>query len=400
MKFSMIYEAQTADTSPEAERKLFHDCVEQAVFAEEMGFDRVWAVEHHCLKWYAHMSAPEIFLTWVAARTSKIRLGHGVVCMPFGYNHPLRAAERIATLDTLSGGRLDVGAGRGATLQEMSAFGVNPDDTYAQVEESLQIISRCWLEDEFEWHGTLDISPHPILPRPQQMPHPPLYLAGTRRGTVELAADWGVGALVLGFAGVEEIRTLRKIYEEALAARDGSRFVSQQVNTHFSALCPTIVLDDREQAYRVGARGQRFFAEAIMHWNIGTPAPRAGSADEDVFEELEKSKERLVAKISEMQIPFNPNTTSTLNIDHAYGDTADAIRYITELQEAGADEIMCIMQMGTVPHEAIMETIEAYGKTIIPHFRKLEQAEATAGVEPATTVEREADAKPKQVAEV
>jgi len=373
MKFSMIFEAQTAETSPEAERQLFHDCVEQAVLAEDMGFDRIWAVEHHCLKWYAHMSAPEIFLTWVAARTSKIRLGHGVVCMPFGYNHPLRVAERIATLDILSNGRLDVGAGRGATLQEMSAFGVKPEDTYAQVEESLQMISRCWLKDEFEWHGTLEIAPHPILPRPQQLPHPPLYLACTKRDTVKLAADLGIGALVLGFAGVEEIRTLREIYDQALKARDSDRFVSPHTTTHFSALCPTIVLDDRDQAFRIGARGQRFFAEAIMHWNMGTPPPNPGSDDDDEFEEVEKSKQRIVAKISEMQIPITPNTTSTLNIEHAYGNASDAIRYITELQDAGADEIMCMMQMGTVPHEAIMQTIEAYGKTIIPHFRELER---------------------------
>ena len=79
MKFSMIFEAQMADASVANERQVIRDCVEQAVFAEEMGFDWVWAVEHHCLKWYAHMSAPEIFLTWVAARTSRIRIGHGVV---------------------------------------------------------------------------------------------------------------------------------------------------------------------------------------------------------------------------------------------------------------------------------------------------------------------------------
>ena len=104
MKFSMIFEAQMAHPSPEHERQVLQDCVEQAVYAEEMGFDRIWAVEHHALRWYAHMSAPEIFLTWVAARTSRIRIGHGVVCMPFNYNHPVRAAERAAVLDNLSGG--------------------------------------------------------------------------------------------------------------------------------------------------------------------------------------------------------------------------------------------------------------------------------------------------------
>jgi len=261
VKFSMIFEAQMAFPTRENEQQCIRDCVDQAVFAEQMGFDRVWAVEHHCLKWYAHMSAPEIFLTWVAARTSTIRIGHGVVCMPFNYNHPLRAAERIAMLDVLSNGRLDVGSGRGATLQEMSAFGVNPDDTYAQMEESLRIIANCWRQEEFEWHGLLDIAPHPILPRPVQDPHPPLFMACTKKDTVGMAAELGVGALVLGFAGANEIREMREIYDKTIAARTGDRFVSDHANNHFSALCPAIVLDDRDKAFKIGARGQRFFAE-------------------------------------------------------------------------------------------------------------------------------------------
>ena len=119
MKFSIIFEFQCDDVSPKGERETLLSCVDQAVFAEQMGFDRIWAVEHHSLTHYAHMSAPEIFLTWVAAKTTRIRIGHGVVCMPFGYNHPLRVAERVGMLDSLSGGRLDVGAGRGATTKEM-----------------------------------------------------------------------------------------------------------------------------------------------------------------------------------------------------------------------------------------------------------------------------------------
>jgi len=140
----MIFEAQMADPSPAHEHQVIRDCVEQAVLAEQVGFDRVWAVEHHALKWYAHMSAPEVFLTWVAAKTSRIRLGHGVVCMPFQYNHPVRAAERAAMLDVLSNGRLDLGAGRGATLREMSTMGVDPSRTYAEVEEALRMIGSMW----------------------------------------------------------------------------------------------------------------------------------------------------------------------------------------------------------------------------------------------------------------
>ena len=365
----MIFEAQMAFPSRENEQQCIRDCVDQAVLAEQVGFDRIWAVEHHCLKWYAHMSAPEIFLTWVAARTERIRIGHGVVCMPFGYNHPLRAAERIAMLDVLSNGRVDVGAGRGATLQEMSAFGVNPDDTYAQLEESLRIISNCWREDEFEWHGSLDIAPHPILPRPVQDPHPPLYMACTKNDTVRLAAELGVGALVLGFAGADEIRAMRAIYDETIATRTGERFVSDHPNDWFSALCPTVILDDRDLAFKHGARAQRFFAEAIMHWNLGTPPPNPGTDDEDTALLIDQAKGNVVARMSEMQIPLSPNATSTFNIEHAYGNAEDAIRYVKELENAGADEIMCMIQMGTLSQDIMLETIRQFGTNVIPHFR-------------------------------
>ena len=111
MDFAIGFGAQLADPTPDREHQLLRDCVDAAVYAEKVGFDRIWAPEHHSLKWYAHMSAPEIFLSFVAARTSTIRVGHGVVLMPFNYNHPVRVAERAAMLDALSGGRLDLGAG-------------------------------------------------------------------------------------------------------------------------------------------------------------------------------------------------------------------------------------------------------------------------------------------------
>jgi alkanesulfonate monooxygenase SsuD/methylene tetrahydromethanopterin reductase-like flavin-dependent oxidoreductase (luciferase family) len=290
--------------------------------------------------------------------------------MPFGYNHPLRVAERIAMLDALSGGRLDVGAGRGATQMEMSGFGVDAEDTYAQVEESLRILSHCFRTEEFEWKGLLEISKRMVVPRPLQLPHPPLFLACTKHDTVKLAAELGIGALVLGFAGAGEIREMREIYSETIEKRSDERFVSDHPNDHFSALCPSLVLDDREQAFAIGARGQKFFAEAIMHWNLGTPAPTPVGEDEDVREAVEAARQKVVAKISEMQIPLNPNTTSTFNIDHAYGNKDDAIRYVSELEAAGVDEIMMMTQMGTIPQWAMLETIKQFGEYVIPHFRK------------------------------
>jgi alkanesulfonate monooxygenase SsuD/methylene tetrahydromethanopterin reductase-like flavin-dependent oxidoreductase (luciferase family) len=374
VQFSMIFEAQVADADAAGEQRVIRDCVEQAVLAEAMGFDRVWAVEHHCLKWYAHMSAPEVFLTWVAAKTSRIRIGHGVVCMPFNYNHPIRVAERAAMLDVLSEGRLDLGAGRGATLAEMSAMGVDPDRTYAEVEEALRMIGSMWRGDggeHFEWHGgSLRVSEHAILPRPVQMPHPPLYLACTKQDTVALAAEYGIGSLVLGFSGPDDVAALRRIYDDTIKVRTKKRFVSSEVNDHFAALCPTIVLDDGDAALQVGARGQRFFAQSLAHWYAGGPPPDVGDDGGDQVAAIAHAREEVETRLHEAKIPVRPNSTATFNVEHAYGTWQDAIAYVERLEEAGADEIMCLIQMGTVPQEACVETIRQWGEHVIPHFRR------------------------------
>ncbi|WP_274911752.1 LLM class flavin-dependent oxidoreductase [Streptomyces sp. WZ-12] len=372
MKFSMIFEAQLADPTPERERRVIHDCVEQAVHAEEMGFDRIWAVEHHSLTQYAHMSASEIFLTWVAARTSRIRIGHGVVTLPFGYQHPVRVAERAAMLDVLSGGRVNLGAGRGATTQEMAMFGVRPEDTYPQMEEALRIVSNAWRNETFEWHGSLDIGPGAVLPRPVQAPHPPLFMACSKHDTLRLAAELGVGALVLGFAGADDVRTMREVYDEAIAVRTGERFVSDAANDHFSVLCPTVVLDDGAAAHRIGTRGQRFFAEAIAHWYGNGPAPTVHDEHDDHVAALAQGREELVAKLHEASIPARPVDTGTYHARHAYGTAEDAVAYVEQLREIGVDEVMCLIQMGAVPQEVCLETIRHWGERVIPHFRALQ----------------------------
>jgi alkanesulfonate monooxygenase SsuD/methylene tetrahydromethanopterin reductase-like flavin-dependent oxidoreductase (luciferase family) len=373
MQFSMIFEAQVAEGTPAGEQRVIRECVHQAILAEEMGFDRVWAVEHHCLKWYAHMSAPEVFLTWVAAKTSRIRVGHGVVCMPFAYNHPIRVAERAAMLDVLSGGRLDLGAGRGATLEEMSAMGVDPDRTYAEVEEALRMIGSMWRGEDgehFEWHGELlKVADHAILPRPVQMPHPPLFLACTKNETVRLAAEYGIGSLVLGFSGPDDVAELRRIYDETIERRSRKRFVSSQVNDHLAALCPTIVLEDAEEALQVGARGQRFFAQSLAHWYAGGPEPEMGDPAADQVAEMERAKEQVITRLHEAKVPLSPTSTATYNVDHAYGSWREAIAYVERLEAAGADEIMCLIQMGTVPQEVCLETIRQWGEHVLPHFR-------------------------------
>ncbi|MBO3675094.1 LLM class flavin-dependent oxidoreductase [Streptomyces sp. NEAU-YJ-81] len=369
MQFSLFIVGQLASPTPERERRMLRNSVEQAVLADEVGFDRVWAVEHHGLKWYSHMSASEIFLSWVAARTSRIRIGHGVVTMPFGYQHPVRVAERAAMLDVLSGGRVDIGAGRGAGRQEMSLYGVKPEDTRPQLEEALRIFGSAWQKEQFEWHGSIDIGPGAILPRPLQAPHPPLFMACSKKETLKLAADFGVGALVLGFAGPDMVRTLRRTYDAALAARTGQHFVSSHANDHFAVVCPTVVLDDADRARTIGVRGQQFFVESARHWYGNGPVPQQDT-NGDGGAALAHTKEEVVHSLHESGVPLRPEYVGSYNTEHAYGTAETAIAHVERIAETGVDEVICLIQMGTVPQEACLETIRQWGEKIIPHFRR------------------------------
>ena len=130
MKFGIFFEMSTPRPfTADVEATVYHNALEQARLADELGFDWVWAVEHHFLEEYSHCSAPELFLTAVAIQTRRIRVGHGaVVCVP-QINHPIRVAERAAFLDLLSGGRLEFGTARSSTWTEIGGFEADPDDT-------------------------------------------------------------------------------------------------------------------------------------------------------------------------------------------------------------------------------------------------------------------------------
>jgi alkanesulfonate monooxygenase SsuD/methylene tetrahydromethanopterin reductase-like flavin-dependent oxidoreductase (luciferase family) len=358
MHFSMIFEVQLAEPTPESERRVYRETVEQALLAEVMGFDRVWAVEHHNLRYYAHCTAPEILLTHIAAKTQRIRVGHGVVMLPSRYNHPIRVAERIAALDILSEGRVDFGTGVSSSEIEMGAFGVDPETRHAEWEEALRIIPRMWREAPFEHHGKyIDIPPRHVLPRPVQDPHPPLFVAATRDETLDTAGRLGIGALCLGFGGPPDIHQKRARYDRAIASRDASDIVGVVPTDHLSALCPAVVLEDRDRARALGIRGQRFFVDALNHCYSGGPEPVAGAEPD----------ETVTGRISDEIL--EAGTGAHGDGLTSFGNPADIVAYVAALADAGADEVMFLIQMGTVPQDACLESIRLIGKHVIPEYR-------------------------------
>lgn len=374
MKFSLIYEAQTADASREGDHEVFRNVLDQALLAEEVGFDVIWAVEHTALSYYAHMSAPETFLAFVAGATSRIEIGHGVICLPPQMNHPVKIAERCATLDILSNGRLHVGFGKGGTQQEAGTFGYDLVDLPPMITEAMYLVPRFWTEDVVEHHGQfIDIPPRPVHPKPLQDPHPPLYVACTHNETLEAAGSRGIGALVLGFGGPEQVAEKNAIYREAFAKRRPEDQVGLRPTEHFAALCPAVVLDDGKEARRLGLRGQRFFMESIGHWASkgAMPLPEPDTWPEDLSAQTGDGTQIIESAIGRerVSVDFSDSSLALLNPNHAYGTVDDCIAYVQRLIDAGADEILFLNQMGTVPQWAMMETIRNIGEHVIPHFR-------------------------------
>jgi len=372
MRFSLIYEAQTTDASRAGDIKVFEDMVEQVMLAEEMGFDIVWCVEHTALTYYAHMSVPETFLAYMAGKTNRIGLGHGVVCLPPNMNHPVKVAERISLLDILSKGRVHFGVGKGGTQQESGTFGYDLNTLPAQIDESMYLIPKIMVQDEIEHHGTyIDIPRRPIHPKPYQEPHPPMYLACTNTDTLTKAGSRGMGALVLGFGGPDDVANKNRIYREAWATRKPEDQVGFRPIQHLAALCPAIVLDDGLAARKIGIRGQRFFMEAITYWNGGGPLPDWKAwADDDMTETTTGQTMIKTQWASEkITVDFADPRLMLANPNHAYGTVDDCIAYVEKLIAAGADEILFICQMGTVPQWAQLQTIANIGRYVIPYFR-------------------------------
>src|SRR5262245_46757606 len=178
MRFGIFYEHQLPRPWFDgSELRHFQEALDQVELADRLGIDFACQVEHHFLEEYSHSSAPEVFLAACSQRTKHIRLGHGIVLMPPNYNHPARVAERIASLDLVSAGRVEWGTGQGASAPELGGFGNNPDGRHAMgPEPTTEAPNMLVLDPSPGYQGKYFPMPGPNLgPKPVQKPHPPLW---------------------------------------------------------------------------------------------------------------------------------------------------------------------------------------------------------------------------------
>ncbi len=355
MKFGLFYEISVPRPwDAETEHDVYHRCLEQVRLADELGFDQVWAVEHHFLEEYSHCSAPELFLTACAMQTKNIRVGHGiVVCVP-EFNHPIKVAERTAVLDILSHGRLEVGTGRSATWTELGGFEADPDETKKTWDEYVRVLPKMWTQERFGYQGRAFSMPtRAILPKPYQKPHPPMWVAVTSPGTELDAADRGLGSLGLTFGGFAEQEKKIAEYRRRIQYCDPvAEFVNEQVNTVNFLFCH----EDNETGIKTGQRLAgtfNYLAEQLLALRQAYPSrsyPNLGL---------------LPALRRESTAPAGGNVPEGL----AIGDPNRITEVIRKWEAVGVDRINFLLNANeTVPQEEVLASMRLFAKEVMPKF--------------------------------
>ncbi len=365
MKFSLLYEMQKRKPWTESTNEdIYNEAIEQICLADRLGWDKVWMVEHHFLPEFSHSSRPEITLGYLAAKTTNIRIGHGVVLLPF--QHPVKVAEGIAVLDILSNGRVEFGTGRGLSPLEMSGFGISPADTRAMWEESLSIVPKMWKDGVFSHEGKYwNIPPRAIQPKPVQKPHPPIWMAGNQPDSFRIAGNKGLGMMALSIGYPERLAGAFAAYREAIKTCEP---VSEVINNQCAAFTLGLCGDENGPTRELAATAAKWYH------GLNREFARDFASDWGSLGNVPESY-KYYAHLVEKGVDFK-STIADLTPDEMVqhgmivgGDPQSCIQAVRNYEAMGADELIICMQMGNIPHEKIMRSIELMSTEVIPQFR-------------------------------
>ncbi|WP_437902276.1 LLM class flavin-dependent oxidoreductase [Sorangium sp. So ce327] len=392
MKIDLFTEMQSPRPwSEDHEHRVIMNTLEQAKLADRLGYGCFWQVEHHTAEEFSYSSAPEVMLAAISQHTTSIRLGHSSVLSPFRFNHPIRVAERAAMLDHLSGGRLELGLAR-STIPEWRTFNIPPDRTRDQMQQAFEMIPKMWTQERFSWKSEdAEINNVPIIPKPYQKPHPPLWQACSSLASFEQAGRNGVGALgVTLWAPPDQVKEWIGIYREAIrrCERPVGAFINNQVGFFTFAHCA----ETDQQAMENGAasaaawytNGSFTFFEAKEHF-LRTHAEEQALAKDPAGGGLvgqllrdragktpaETKANAVLARIMQNEEVPNEEVFDALKEQNSLivGSPETCRQKIKFYQDLGIDRLLSFQQVGRLSHEQVMSSIRQIGK-LIPEFDK------------------------------
>lgn len=351
MKFGVFYEHQLPRPWTEhSEYQLMQDSLTQIELADRLGFDYAWEVEHHFLEEYSHSSAPEVFLAAASQRTQKIRLGHGIIQLTT--NQPHRVAERVSTLDLISGGRVEMGMGEGAGPAELHPFGTRVRDKRDRWEEAVKAIMPMFTRTDWEFHGEyFDFPARNVVPKPLQKPHPPLWVACSNIQTIADAGRWGMGALGFSFVSPEAATAwVNKYYNVFL--KEPNRLSDYQPNPQVAIVNGFMCAETDDEALEKAA-GWTFFIFALSYYGRkGVDAPGTG----DLWREYQdwRQTEKAQAALRNGLI----------------GSPETIRKRLRQFQAAHVDQVILLNQAGKTSHKDICDSLELFAREVMPEFHE------------------------------
>ena len=345
MNFGLILTGENPQPWQVPSAQLYRSMLNQAVLAEELGYDSVWTAEHHGTDEYWPAQFP--VLAAIAARTSCIRIGTYIVILPL--YHPLQVAEEAATLDALSDGRFDLGVGQGYVVEEYAAYGISRRERPSRMEEGLTILRGLWEQETFSFEGKhFKVAPFSLRPRPVQ-PRLPIWVAGRTEKAIDRAARHGCHLAGAGSA------TAAQLYDASLRrhGRDPKDFYRATLRLVYLA-------DTRERAWEECAphvlHRMKVYTEKL---NEAGDDRRAGT--DGYF------------GVDPLPPPEGLRTAQGLQFFGApliIGTPEDAIQEITRSrEEADVTHLVMWMQIGGIDLRRAEHSMRLFAKEVIPHFR-------------------------------
>ncbi|MBD0860896.1 LLM class flavin-dependent oxidoreductase [Gordonia sp. zg691] len=353
MRFIVFTEAGTL--RGQTHHRRYWDLVEEAVFAEEMGFYGWGTSEHHFYRELAATPSPEVLFTAVAMRTSRIKLRY--MSRLISAIHPILVAEQTASTDIMSNGRVELAVARGNTLLQLDAFGISLDDTQERAEEALDLIVRALSDQSFSHDGKHwgKIPERELTPNGLQEPHPPLYKIGQTIDSIKDARRRGLGLITCDmWMGWDTLGEYLDAYNSvALSEIDPvGRFVTKSAA---AMSITTRCAKTNDIALEQAERDLKMFATLIIR-DLYVQLAERSPEGYGQFDRLVELRDRVD------DVEWLRTAGPTVMI----GDPEHLVHQVQRMKEMGADEV--VLRIDNAPHEVIMETLENIGRYVIPYF--------------------------------
>ena len=350
MKFGVFFVTESPDRDF---KRAYDEMLEQVEFAEHLGFDTVWLAEHHGST-YGSMPSGSVMAAAIAQRTKFMRIGLAVSILPF--NNPVRIAEEYAMVDVLSDGRLDFGVGRGYQPSEYAMLGLadRQEDSRQIFQESLDIITGLWTQDDFSYHGRYyDIRHATLHPKPLQQPHPPIFVAALSPETFRLVAEKGYNLLV-----TPTLMTLPELKEFVLDAK--RRLVEHgrdPKSIEFPMNWQMHLAETNEEARERTKDAFGWYFDKVMGLvPHGAKVPRSYEAYADMAQAYNDAGGFPIEQLQEMGVVV-------------LGDAEAAAHRIAEVRDdIGINRISCWFRIGGLEHRKVMKSMELFAREVMPRF--------------------------------